>query len=444
MSRGALAAPVAALGATRREAAIAPLERPAGLRQSAAMADSEARFDVLVAGGGMTGLALACALAGARVPVLLVEQRALEATTTMPFDGRVTAISRGSRHLLAGIGVWHHLTGEAQPILDIEVGERHSPLTVHYDHRAVGGEPLGHIVENRVIRQALMHRLAELAGGALEIAAPDRAARIERRPEAVEVRLTGGGRARAGLLVAADGRASPLRDLAGIGVMRWNYDQTGIVATIAHGEPHHGRAFERFFATGPLAMLPMLGQRSSIVWAADNRLARQLIALDDREFVAELADRFGDRYGALELAGPRWHYPLSMVQARRYTDRRLALVGDAARAIHPIAGQGWNLALRDVGALAELVVDARRLGLDPGGASVLARYERWRRFDSLALIGITDGLNRLFANDLLPLRLARELGLGAVERIPPLKRFFMRHAMGLLGDLPRLMRGEAL
>jgi 2-octaprenyl-6-methoxyphenol hydroxylase len=408
------------------------------------MTDGAARFDVVVAGGGMTGLALACALAGARVRVLLVEQRALPATTELPFDGRVTAISRGSRRLLEGIGVWPHLAGEAQPILDIEVGERQSPLTVRYDHRAVGGEPLGHIVENRVIRRALLRRIAELAGGALEIAAPDRSARIERRAEAVAVRLASGGRVHAGLLAAADGRASPLRDFAGIGVMRWNYEQTGIVATIAHGAPHHGRAFERFFATGPLAMLPMLGQRSSIVWAADNRLARELIALDEREFVAELADRFGDRYGALELAGPRWHYPLSMVQARRYTDRRLALVGDAARAIHPIAGQGWNLALRDVAALAELVVDARRLGLDPGGAAVLARYERWRRFDSLALIGITDGLNRLFANDLLPLRLARELGLGAVERIPPLKRFFMRHAMGLLGDLPRLMRGEAL
>jgi 2-octaprenyl-6-methoxyphenol hydroxylase len=256
--------------------------------------------------------------------------------------------------------------------------------------------------------------------------------------------LASGRRFAAALLAAADGRGSPLRDLAGIRVMRWNYEQTGIVATIAHAEPHHGRAFERFFATGPLAMLPMLGNRSSIVWAADNRLARELIALDDREFVAELGDRFGDRYGALALAGPRWHYPLSMVQAGRYTDRRLALVGDAARAIHPIAGQGWNLALRDVAALAELIVDARRTGLDPGGSHVLERYERWRRFDSLALIGITDGLNRLFANDLLPLRLAREVGLGAVERIPPLKRFFMRHAMGLLGDLPRLMRGEAL
>ena len=291
---------------------------------------------------------------------------------------------------------------------------------------------------------SLENEIAESGGEVMRIQADVRD-RNESEAIAMEV-LDRWGRidilvANAGIWPAPE---SPLRDLASIGVMRWDYAQTGIVATIAHDEPHHGRAFERFFATGPLALLPMLGRRSSIVWAADDRLARELIALDDKEFVAELADRFGDRYGALELAGPRWHYPLSMVQARRYTDRRLALVGDAARAIHPIAGQGWNLALRDVGALAELIVDARRLGLDPGGASALARYERWRRFDSLALISITDGLNRLFANDLLPLRLIRELGLGAVERMPPLKRFFMRHVMGLLGDLPRLMRGEAL
>jgi len=356
----------------------------------------------------------------------------------------VTAIGRGSRYLLEAIGVWRHLEDDAQPILDIEVGERHSPLIVHYDHREVGGAPLGHIVENRVLRRALLRRIGALAGASLEIAAPDRAVRIERQGEAVAIELASGRAVAAALLAAADGRASPLRDIAGIGVLRWDYEQTGIVATVAHAKAHHGRAFERFFATGPLAMLPMTGRRSSIVWAADNRLARELIALDDHEFALELSDRFADRYGALELAGPRWHYPLSMMQARRYTDRRLALVGDAARAIHPIAGQGWNLALRDVAALAELIVDATRLGLDPGTPSVLERYERWRRFDSLALIGITDGLNRLFANDLLPLRLARELGLGAVERIPPLKRFFMRHAMGLLGDLPRLMRGDAL
>lgn len=404
----------------------------------------ELRFDLIVIGGGMTGLALAAAVAGVGLRVLLIEQRALESTAAPPFDGRVTAISRGSRHLLEGIGVWAQLRAEAQPILDIEVAEGDSPRTVRYDHRQAGGEPLGHIVENRAIRRALLHRIAALREGPLELAAPDRPLRIERRDHGVALGLASGREVAALLLVAADGRASPIREIAGIGLTRWDYRQTGIVATVAHAKQHRGRALERFFASGPLAMLPMTGQRSSIVWAAEDRLARELLALDDRQFALELADRFGDRYGALELAGPRWHYPLAMAQAQRCTDRRLALVGDAARAIHPIAGQGWNLALRDVAALAELVVDAARLGLDPGGAGVLARYERWRRFDSLALIGITDGLNRLFANDLLPLRLARELGLGAVERIPPLKRFFMHHAMGLRGDLPRLMRGEAL
>jgi 2-octaprenyl-6-methoxyphenol hydroxylase len=226
--------------------------------------------------------------------------------------------------------------------------------------------------------------------------------------------------------------------------MRWAYEQTGIVATIAHQKPHNGLAVERFFPSGPLAILPMKGKRSSIVWAAENDLAATLIGLDDDDFIDELAERFDRRLGAIALAGKRFHYPLSMAQANRYTDTRLALVGDAARAIHPIAGQGWNLAVRDVAALAELTIDALRLGLDPGSASVLERYERWRRFDSLALIAITDGLNRLFANEVLPIKWARELGLGLVQRTPPLKRFFMHHAMGLIGDLPRLMRGEAL
>jgi 2-octaprenyl-6-methoxyphenol hydroxylase len=397
-------------------------------------------FDLLVIGGGMTGLALACAVAGEGLRVLLVERASLAATVAPPFDGRVTAIAPGSRRLLAAIGVWPALAADAEPILDIEVGERDSPLRVHYDHRQVGDEPLGHIVENRLIRAALLARAATLGDAVLVRAAPDGVVRLDRRGAAVTVRLESGLVAQAGLCAVAEGRESQTRAAAGIGVMRWDYDQTGMVATIAHALPHHGLAIERFFASGPFAILPMTGDRSSIVWAADNRLAGDLIGLDDAQFMDELAERFGDRLGGLQLAGPRWHYPLSMVQAERYTAQRLALVGDAARAIHPIAGQGWNLALRDVAALAELAIDAKRLGLDPGTGQVLARYERWRRFDSLALIAITDGLNRLFANDLLPLRLVRELGLGMVERIPPLKGFFMRHAMGLLGDLPRAMR----
>jgi len=401
-------------------------------------------FDLLVIGGGMTGLALGCAVAGAGLRTLLVERRELADMTLPPFDGRVTAIAPGSRRLLDAIGVWPDLAGEAEPILDIRVGEAHSPLGVHYDHREVGCEPLGHIVENRLIRRALLERAHALAATDLTLAAPAQLDLLDRRGERARFRLEDGRCGQAALVAAAEGRASPTRAVAGIGVLRWTYEQTGIVATIAHERPHHGLAVERFFPAGPFAILPMTGNRSSIVWAAANELAHQLIALDDDAFMDELAERFGDQLGALALAGPRWHYPLAMEQAERYTERRLALVGDAARAIHPIAGQGWNLALRDVAALAELVVEAGRLGLDPGGPSFLARYERWRRFDSLALIAITDGLNRLFANDLLPLRVVRELGLGAVERIGPLKRFFMRHAMGVIGDLPRLMRGEPL
>jgi 2-octaprenyl-6-methoxyphenol hydroxylase len=401
-------------------------------------------YDLVIVGGGMTGLTLACAVAGAGPRVLLVERQPLAASAAPGFDGRVTAIAQGSRRLLEALGLWSDLAADAEPIRDIRVGERHSPLTVHYDHRAVGDEPLGHIVENRLIRGALLRRAQALAGHGLTLAAPAAIAGVRWREGGARLRLADGRQLSCALVAAAEGRHSPTRAAAGIDVLRWEYRQTGIVATIAHERPHRGLAVERFFPEGPLALLPMTGRRSSIVWAAHDRLAQELIALDDAAFMGELEERVGDALGALTLAGPRWHYPLSMVQARRYTGRRLALVGDAAHAIHPLAGQGWNLALRDVAALAELVVDAQRLGLDPGGAALLARYERWRRFDSLALIAITDGLNRLFGNDLLPLRVVRELGLGVVERIAPLKQFFMRHAMGVLGDLPRLMRGEAL
>ena len=408
------------------------------------MERAEPPYDLAIVGGGMTGLTLACAVAGAGLRVLLIERQPLAAAVAPGFDGRVTAIAQGSRRLFEVLGLWADLAADAQPIQDIRVGERHSPLTVRYYHRAVGDQPLGHIVENRLIRAALLRRVQALAGHGLTLAAPAAIAGFRWREPGVRLRLVDGRTPSCALVAAAEGRSSPTRAAAGIEVLRWDYRQTGIVATLAHERPHRGLAVERFFPEGPFALLPMTGRRSSIVWAAHDRLAHELTQLDDEAFLGELEERVGDALGALTLAGPRWHYPLSMVQARRYTGPRLALVGDAAHAIHPLAGQGWNLALRDVAALAELVVDARRLGLDPGGAMLLARYERWRRFDALALIAITDGLNRLFGNDLLPLRVVRELGLGVVERIAPLKQFFMRHAMGVLGDLPRLMRGEAL
>ncbi len=408
------------------------------------MNDLKRNADLVVVGGGMTGLLLACAAASADADVTLVDPVPWPTSTAPPFDGRVTAIARASRHVLEGIDAWAAMADEASPILDIEVSEQASPFAVHYDHHEVGREPLGHIVENRAIRSALIRRARDLSRDRLKLAIPDKVAAINASSSSVTVRLETGSEIEAKLVIGADGRNSACRLHAGIDVMRWAYRQTGIVATIAHEKPHHGLAVERFFPSGPLAILPMKGKQSSIVWAADDELAGSLIDLGDEAFIDELQERVDHRLGAIALAGKRFHYPLSMVQANRYTDQRLALVGDAARAIHPIAGQGWNLAVRDVAALIELSIDALRLGLDPGSPSVLSRYERWRRFDGLALVAITDGLNRLFANDIPPIRLAREMGLGLVQRTPFLKRFFMHHAMGMVGDLPRLMRGEAL
>lgn len=407
------------------------------------MSGSEAgTFDVVVIGGGPTGLALACALGQAGAAVALVERTPLERLAAPAHDGRVTAVAYGSRVLLDGIGAWRGMAGEAQPIRDIEVAEAHSPLGVHYDHREVGGEPLGWIVENRVIRTALMGRLEELDG--VSLLAPAAAKRLERGPGEALVELEDGRRLRTSLVAVCEGRFSPTREAAGIGARSWSYGQTAIVATLAHERPHRGLAIERFFPDGPFALLPMTGNRSSIVWALREDIARTVCALDDAAFEGEVNERFADAFGELRLEGRRWSYPLVLVWADSYTAQRLALVGDTARGIHPIAGQGWNLALRDVGTVAEIVADRIRLGLDPGDAAALERYAAWRSFDSVALVAITDGINRLFANDIAPLQLARNAGLGLVERLPAAKRFFMRHAMGMVGDLPRLMRGKAL
>jgi 2-octaprenyl-6-methoxyphenol hydroxylase len=246
------------------------------------------------------------------------------------------------------------------------------------------------------------------------------------------------------LLALCEGRQSSTRERIGVGVRQWSYGQTGIVCSLAHEFPHQGLAVERFFPDGPFARLPMTGNRCSIVWALDDKLSADVLALDDAGFLGEVADRFGADLGGLELASPRWSYSLALVLADSYTAHRAVLVGYAARGIHPIAGQGWNLALRDVASVAEIVLDRLRLGLDPGDKLALERYAAWRRFDGMALMAVTDGINRLFANDLLPVRLAREAGLAAVEQVGPLKRYFMRHAMGLVGDLPRPMRGQAL
>lgn len=396
--------------------------------------------EVLVVGGGLVGGTLACALGQAGVRVACIDHEHPGKAMAAGFDGRASAVALGSQIMLEAIGLWPHIAPFAAAIRDIRVSDGDSGLFLHYDHREISERPLGWIVENRGLRQAQAARLPELPSVAL--LAPAKAVTVVRDEAGVRATLADGRVVTARLAVAADGRGSPLRQSAGIGLTRWDYAQVGIVCTVAHDRPHHGIAHERFLPAGPFAILPLTGDRSSIVWTERAELADAIIAGDDATFLAELRMRFGDFLGAIAIEGPRFAYPLSLQFAERYVAPRMALVGDSAHGMHPIAGQGMNMGLRDAAALTQLVVDALRLGLDPGRPEVLARYQRWRRFDNLLMLGVTDGLNRLFSNDLGPLRLARDLGLAAVHRAPPLKRLFMRHAMGLVGDLPRLMRGN--
>jgi 2-octaprenyl-6-methoxyphenol hydroxylase len=414
--------------------------------------------ELLVAGGGLNGLLLGVACADAGLTVAVVDRQDPATMLGEAFDGRASAIAYGSKLVLEGVGLWPQIAAEAEPILEIRVADDDSPLFLHYDHRELTGRgadstPLGFIVENRVLRRVLIERARVLPG--LRLLAPQTVEAVARDDAAAVATLGDGSVLRARLVAAADGKDSPLRKAAGIRAVEWRYKQTGIVATVAHERPHAGIAIEHFLPAGPFAILPMTDEppndaalprrgRSSIVWTEDAALAPHLCKLPDAAFAAELAARFGDFLGAIEPVGPRFAYQLSLMQAERYTARRLALVGEAAHVIHPIAGQGLNVGIRDVAALAEAIVDARRLGLDIGDMAVLERYQRWRRLDAVLLAGVTDGLNRLFSNTISPVKLARDLGLAAVNRMPPLKRLLMRHAMGTLGDRPRLARGERL
>lgn len=395
--------------------------------------------DVLIVGGGPVGGTLACALAAAGMEVIAVDHADPAAGLDTGFDGRASSIALGSQRILDALGLWAGMEPHAAPIRHIRVSEGESPLFLHYDERDTGGTPFGYMVENRFIRKALFDRVPTLE--AVRFLAPARVDGVERSASGVEARLADGRRISARLIVGADGRASGVRAGAGIRVTGWPYRQTAIVCTVAHERPHDSVAHEHFLPTGPFAVLPLLGNRSSIVWTERKDLAPGIMALDDAEFLAELERRFGDYLGRLKVVGPRWSYPLSLQHAETAIALRLALVGDAAHAMHPIAGQGLNMGLRDVAALSEVLAEARRLGLDIGADTVLERFQRWRRFDNTLMLAMTDGLNRLFSNTIGPVRLARGIGLAAVNRMPPLKRLFVRSAMGLAGDLPRLMQG---
>ena len=402
--------------------------------------------DILIVGGGLAGLPLALACAQGGLSVTVVDVLDPATATDAKFDGRVSAIAFASCRMFDRLGVTKHLQGQMQPINDIMVSdgrvrEGASPFFLHFDHKEIGDEPLGHLIENRHTRIALQKAVADEPR--IRLIAPQSVAHIDYGSQ-VTATLGNGDKVAARLCFAADGRGSRTRQAAGIKTVGWDYGQTGIVCTVEHELPHEGVAQEYFLPGGPFAILPMVGNRSSLVWTEKTAEAKAILALDDDAFAEEMRVRFGDYLGACAPTGPRWSYPLTLQLARDYVRPRLALVADAAHGIHPIAGQGLNLGLRDVAAAAEVVVDAARLGLDIGSLDVLERYQRWRRFDNVALSLLMDGLNRLFSNDIGPVRLARDLGLGIVGQIPPMRRFFMRHAGGVVGDLPRLLRGEAV
>lgn len=414
-----------------------------------------ASFDLAVVGAGLNGSLLALAAGESGLSTALIDRVPLTSLAEAGFDGRTTALAYTSQRLFVALGLWDEVAPHAEPIRDIRISDaghdgRASPFFLHFDHREAAEDPetaapMGWIVENRFLRAALLRRLA--ACPRVELVSPDEVVETERDPARARLMLKSGRRLAARLIASAEGRFGSMREEAGIGARSWSYEQIAIVLVAHHAEPHRGIAQEKFLPGGPFAILPMTDgpageHRSSIVWTESADLARRLLELDAARFQAEFARRFGDHLGPVVATGPRWSYPLRLVHAERYVDTRLVLVGDAAHGIHPIAGQGYNLGVRDIAALVEVLVDAKRLGLDVGGADTLERYAQWRRADNLSMVAATDLLNRLFSNDVAPLRLARDVGLAAVNRVPGLRKFFVRHAMGLVGDLPKLIRGE--
>lgn len=403
--------------------------------------------DVVIAGGGMVGLTLGIALAQSGVETIVIDGADPALLQDEAFDGRVSSFAPASRRMLEVLSVWSHVQPHAEPVLDIVVGDGTvragaSTAMLHFDHREIGADPLAHMVENRHFRKALDH--GARACSLLQVLAPCRVVGTRVEGSQIVVSTNDGRAVRARLCVAADGRDSPIREACGIRTHGWPYRQHGIVTTVEHERPHRGVAHELFLEGGPFAILPMTGNRSSIVWSEQEQLAQAFMSLDDAAFAGEVRRRFGDHLGFVRVVGPRWSYPLSLNLAETYLAERVALVGDAAHAVHPLAGQGLNLGLRDVAAIAETIVDARRLGLDPGSRSTLARYEAWRRVDNTVFALSMDALNRLFSNDNVALRGLRRLGMDIVDGIAPLKAMFMRQASGVAGHVPRLLRGEAV
>lgn len=391
-------------------------------------------LDAAIVGGGLAGAALALALARGGVKVALVERQNPDSLSAEETDGRTTALAAGARQLMEDIGVWTSIEQHAGPITDIRVTDRNAALKLHFDHRDVGGEPMGYVIENFRLRRALLDAIAAEPG--IQAYWNCTLSGFEGEIAGAQLMLEGGQVLDARLAIAADGRGSALRRFAGIGMRAVDYKQTAIVCAVTHEHPHDGIAHERFLNGGPFAILPMTDgptgeHRSSIVWTERRSLAEHLLTLDRQMLTAELARRFGGFLGKLSIQGDTWSYPLSVTAAKRLTGPRLALVGEAAHGMHPIAGQGFNVSVRDIESLSQSVSKAVSMGQDPGSDALLRAYAKRRWPDIAAMLAATDGLNRLFMSNLPPVALGRRLGIAAVDRIPPLKRQFQRHAMGL-------------
>ncbi|GAA0784964.1 ubiquinone biosynthesis hydroxylase [Roseibium denhamense] len=402
-------------------------------------------FDVVIAGGGYVGLSLAVALktADPSASCAIIDPKPMD---DLHKDPRASAIAAAASRMLSQLGVWDTLKEKAQPInemivTDSKLRDSVRPVFLTFDGETTDGEPFAHMVPNGLMMPALYEAAQKLG---VVFFAPGMAETFRTHSNHVDLVLADGSELRTRLLVAADGVRSKLRDLAGIRTVDWDYGQSGIVTTVKHERPHLGRAEEHFLPAGPFAVLPLPGNRSSLVWTEKTADADRLVRSDDFTFELELERRFGHHLGTLEIDGPRRAYPLGLKLAREFVKPRFALVGDAAHGIHPIAGQGLNLGFKDVAALAEVLVDARRLGQDVGGMDILERYQRWRRFDTFQMGVVTDVLNRLFSNDIDVIRAVRDFGLGLVDRMPKLKSQFIKEASGFAGPVPKLLSGEPI
>lgn len=401
------------------------------------------KTDLIIVGGGLNGPALALAASNAGFSVTIVDALPAATRSLRDFDGRSYALALTSKRLLQGIGIWPDVADHAQPMLEIKVtdgraGEGAAPWMMHFDHAEIEEGPMGYLVEDRHLRAAFL-----AAMDASDLITQIDATRVVAQDvgaDGVTVTLDNGDTIKGGLLIGSDGRGSGTGARAGIKRIGWGYDQTAVVCAVEHDKPHAGIAHQFFMPNGPLAILPLTGNRSSIVWSETTQCATHLMTLGDAAFLDELRPAFGSFLGQIGLTGARFTYPLGLTLAQTFVADRVALIGDAAHGVHPIAGQGLNAGLRDVAALAQVLTEARARGEDIGGAQTLARYQEWRRFDTTTLALATDTFNRLFSNDNPLLRAARDIGMAAINAAPTLRRGFIREAAGLTGELPNLMR----